>query len=96
MDALRVVDQNHTADEFRGLELAHVALDELGVPRLDEQGHRYTLFGRIEQLRAGKFDPSRISRPTPSQDLRRCGGCGLYVLSRPGDGCPSCGKKLEG
>ncbi len=93
MEAVRTT-QRTTEDDLRGLDLAHAALDELGVPSADERGQRYTLFGRIEQLRAGKFDAARISRPTAGPDLRRCEGCGLYVLSQPGDDCPSCGKGL--
>ena len=83
-------------DDLRGIDLAHSALDELAVPRANDRGQRFTLFGRIEQLRAGKFDPARLTRPTTEPDLRRCGGCGLYVLSQPGDACPSCAKALEG
>ncbi len=81
-------------DDLRGLDLAHAALDELGVPRADERGNRFTLFGRIEALRAGKFDQGRISRPSAASELHRCGGCGLYVLSQAGDACPSCGEPL--
>jgi rubrerythrin len=82
-------------DDLRGIDLAHSALDELRVPRTDERGRRYTLLGRIEQLRAGKFDPARISRPTAAPELHRCGACGLYALSQVGDACPSCDRPLE-
>ena len=94
MEAVHTIAQSRTGEDLRGLDLAHTALDELGVPRTDERGKRYTLFGRIEQLRAGKFDPDRITRPTSGPDLKRCDGCGLHVLSLPGDGCPSCGRPL--
>jgi len=97
MEAVRTIPQSRShEDDLRGLDLAHAALDELSVPRGDDRGNRYTLFGRIEQMRAGKFDPARITRPTAAPDLRRCGACGLYVLSQPGDACPSCVKALEG
>lgn len=94
MDAASGGTPNSTEEDLRGIELAHVALDELGVPRGNEQGQRFTLFGRIELLRAGKCDLSRISRPPVERELRRCPSCGLYALSQPGDDCPSCGKAL--
>jgi hypothetical protein len=94
MDAARTITPATAEGALRQIELAHAALDELAVPRTNEQGLRYTLFGRIELLRAGKLDLSRIARPAAERELRRCGACGLYALSASGDACPACGAPL--
>jgi hypothetical protein len=95
MDVVRTRMQGRSREEdLRGLDLAHAALDELGVPREDEGGRRFTLFGRIEQLRAGKLDRTRLSGPSADPDLRRCGCCGFHALPRPDGACPSCGTLL--
>ena len=47
------------------MAIAHASLDELGVPRSTDTGKRLTLFGRIEALRSGQFDPTRLSHPAP-------------------------------
>ncbi|HET6411713.1 MAG TPA: hypothetical protein VFG53_06605 [Anaeromyxobacter sp.] len=81
-------------EDPRALELAHASLDELGVPRTGEGG-RLTLFGRIEALRAGKYDPARISAPTPTPAaLHPCPRCGLLALVELGAVCPSCSAEL--
>ncbi len=90
--ATRSAGQRPTEDE-RALELAHAALDELGVPRTSDKG-TLTLFGRIEALRAGRFDADRLSRPQEPQPLRRCPRCGLLTLAELGDVCPSCSAEL--
>ncbi len=84
-----------TAEDPRAIELAHAALDELGVPRTSDRG-RLTLFGRIEALRAGRFDQARLSRPRPSpQPLRPCPRCGLQAMAELGGTCPSCAAQLD-
>ncbi len=84
-----------TAENPRAVELAHAALDELGVPRASDRG-RLTLFGRIEALRAGQFDPSRLSPPrTAPQPLRACPRCGLQAMAELGSVCPSCSADLD-
>ncbi len=54
------------AADLRGVALAHAALDELGVPRLDDRQNRLTLLGRLEALRAGRFDPARLCPVCPA------------------------------
>lgn len=80
-------------DDLRGLELAHAALDEIGVPRTSDRG-RLTLFGRIEALRAGRFDAARLSRPRAPQPLQPCPRCGLLALIELGAVCPACSAEL--
>jgi hypothetical protein len=81
-------------DDRRSLECAHAALDELGVPRANERG-RLTIFGRIEALRAGQFDPERLSRSTgAAMPLHPCPRCGLLALVELGAVCPSCSAAL--
>lgn len=82
------------AESPEALELAHAALDELGVPRRSDRG-RLTLFGRIEALRAGMFDAERLSRPRPPQPLYPCPRCGLLALLELGATCPSCSTSLD-
>ena len=95
MEAARTDTPAGTDEDPRGIALAHAALDGLGVPRSDDRGHRLTLFGRIEQLRAGKCDLSRITRPAAARELRSCAYCGLHVLPQLGGRCPSCGQDLD-
>jgi rubrerythrin len=84
-----------TAEDPRVIEFAHAALDELGVPRASDRG-RLTLFGRIEALRAGRFDQARLSPPRPApKPLRPCPRCGLQVMAELGEVCPSCSTQLE-
>ncbi len=81
-------------DDRRALECAHAALDELGVPRASDGG-RLTIFGRVEALRAGKFDPGRLSRPTrTATPLLPCPRCGLLAMIELGAVCPSCSAAL--
>lgn len=83
-----------SVDDQRALECAHAALDELGVPRASERG-RLTIFGRIEALRAGKFNPERLTRSTePVRPLRPCPRCGLLAMVELGAVCPSCSAAL--
>jgi len=78
----------------RGLELAHLALDELGVPRTSDVG-KLTLFGRILALRAGQFDHERLSLPAVAMPLQPCPRCGLLALVELGAVCPSCSAALS-
>lgn len=95
MDLAHTTERITADDDLRQLDLAHAALDELAVPRSNEQGLRYTVFGRIELLRAGKLDLTRIARPAAAGELRGCGACELYALSVTADACPACGARLE-
>ncbi len=82
------------AEDPRALEFAHTALDELGVPRTSD-GRRLTLFGRIEALRAGKLDLSRLAMSSaPATPLHPCPRCGLFALVELGAVCPSCSSEL--
>jgi hypothetical protein len=65
-----------TAD-LRAIALAHGALDEIGVPR-ESDGRRLTLFGRIEALRAGKFDAAKLTLPAAAAPLP-CPNCALLA-----------------
>jgi hypothetical protein len=65
-----------TAD-LRAIALAHLSLDEIGVPR-EIDGRRLNLFGRIEALRAGKFDPDKLTVPTAAAPFQ-CASCGLLA-----------------
>ncbi len=58
-------ERSALADDLRAIALAHAALDEIGVPRTNDDGARLTLLGRIEALRAGRFDPATLSPPVP-------------------------------
>jgi len=92
--ATRTGDAEAPVEDRRALELAHASLDELGVPRTGEGG-RLTLFGRIEALRAGKYDPARLSAPAPAAaPLHPCPRCGLLALVELGAVCPSCSAEL--
>jgi hypothetical protein len=83
-----------SVDDKRALECAHAALDELEVPRNSERG-RLTIFGRIEALRAGKFNPERLSRSTDAvTTLQPCPRCGLLAMVEFGAVCPSCSVAL--
>lgn len=88
-------DREALSDDLRVLDFAHSSLDELGVPRTNGAGQRLTLFGRIEALRAGRFDPARLSQRTGAAPaLNRCPRCGLMVLVELGETCPSCAAEL--
>jgi len=92
--AIPTGDADAPAEDPRALELAHASLDELGVPRTGEGG-RLTLFGRIEALRAGKYDPGRLSAPSPAPAaLHPCPRCGLLAPVEFGAVCPSCSAEL--
>lgn len=67
-----------TAD-LRAMAFAHAALDEIGVPRAND-GRRLSLFGRIEALRAGKYDPARLSAPA-SAPPPQCPTCALAAIA---------------
>ncbi len=87
--------ESGAGEDPRAIELAHAALDELGVPRSSDRG-RLTIFGRIEALRAGRFDQGRLSRPRAApQPLRPCPRCGLQALGELGGVCPSCSSDLD-
>lgn len=89
-------DREALSDDLRVLDFAHSSLDEIGVPRQDGDGKRLTLFGRIEALRAGHFDPGRLATPfSAPPTLNRCPRCGLLVLIALGETCPSCSSELE-
>jgi rubrerythrin len=84
------------SDDLRVLDFAHSSLDEIGVPRANGDGQRLTLFGRIEALRAGRFDPARLSpRGGAAPAMHRCPRCGLMVLVELGETCPSCSAELN-
>lgn len=65
-----------TAD-LRAISFAHAALDEIGVPR-EVDGRRLSLFGRIEALRAGKFDSTKLALPANPAPLH-CPNCTLLA-----------------
>ena len=75
------------------IDLAHRALDELGVPRTSNGGH-LTIFGRIEALRAGKFDPQRLTIPAAPETEHKCPRCGLLAPLEAGVVCTSCAAEL--
>lgn len=71
-------EQARLGDDLRAMALAHAALDEIGVPRSTDTGQRLTLFGRIEALRAGKYDPERLTVPADARP-RPCPTCGILA-----------------
>lgn len=71
-------DRAALSADLQRLALAHRALDELGVPRASD-GERLSLFGRIEALRAGKYDPTRLSPPAGAA-APQCPRCALLAL----------------
>ena len=79
-----------SADPLPELRAAHDMLDALGVPRVDARGQPYPVLGRLEQLRAGHYDRSKVGVHPQSVPLHQCPGCGLYLLGGLGDACPSC------
>ncbi len=56
-------DRAALTDDLRKLALAHVLLDELGVPRKSDDGDQLSLLGRIVALRTGRFDPRKLRVP---------------------------------
>jgi hypothetical protein len=76
-----VAERTALSDDLRMLAFAHASLDELGVPRWND-GRRLTLFGRIEALRAGKYDPERLTGAEEAPVT--CPSCGwtaeIYAL----------------